>query len=105
MKVNKVGEYSPGYPNKKGAALKIGAVAAAAVLAVGTAGCGPRAVGFMVGPDPTETPVPEGEPVVDVSEAPDFPEYTGEPLPISTETVTEAPVPAGDIVVDPGAGD
>lgn len=105
MKVKKIAEYSPEYPNKKSSALKLGAIAAAAVLAMSTAACGPRTVGFMVGPDQTEEPIPEGEPAIDITEAPEFPEYMGEPLPISTETVTEAPVPMGDYLVDPGAGD
>ena len=110
MKVNRLTEYSPGYPSKKGAVVKLGAIAAAAVLAVGTAGCKPRVVGDMEYVDPTEyvretdPPIPEGEPAVD-TETPGFPETTGEPAPISTDTVTDKPELVGDVIVDPGDGD
>lgn len=126
MKVKKVKEYSPEYPNKSGMALKIGTIAAAAVLAVGTAACGPRSVGFMIGPDPTEEPLPEGEPAVDITEAPDpactdYPIIDGEPDPDPTEDAGRQPMTAGlplltdpvesqypdlvgDVVVDPGDG-
>ncbi len=127
MKVKKVGEYSPEYPKKTCMAVKIGTIAAAAVLAVGTAACGPRSVGFMLGPDPTEEPLPEGEPAVDITEAPDpactdYPIVSCEPavdptedagwppmtpgMPLLTDPVeSQYPELVGDVLIDPGDGD
>lgn len=68
MKIKKVSSYTPNYPSKlKGRALKLGAAAAAVVIAAGASGCLPRASGYMEYRDPTiteETEIITDDPVL-----------------------------------------
>ncbi|MBQ1520809.1 MAG: hypothetical protein IIZ56_04955 [Clostridia bacterium] len=102
MKVTKLNEYAPGYPAKKKTALKIGTIAAAALLAASvSAGCTVSASGFLqdppaiseepVTPEPTEELCIPGEPAVDEN---------GNIIPDETE----APVLMGDVQIAPDAG-
>lgn len=103
MKVKKLTEYAPEYPARKRAALKIGALAAAAVLAASTAaGCGVTVSGYLendppavtdapITPEPTEELCTPGEPAVDEN---------GNIIPDETE----APVLMGDVQIAPDAG-
>ena len=85
MKVTKLKEHSAGYP-KKSAVVKIGAAAAAALLAVSTSACGPQVSGYLV----NETP----EPTQSVTE---WREYLGAPI----VDASEEPAPLGDVEIDP----
>lgn len=84
MKVTKVPEHDPKYPRKPSAiAIKAGAIAAAAVIAAGSAGCGPFTAGA---PAVEETPGVMGAPVVE-----------------ETPCVTDEPELMGDVAADPGS--
>ena len=79
MKVNKLNDYAPSYPAKGKKALKLGTIAAAAVLAASIAsGCTVSVSGYLQGPpavtDEPFTPEPTEEPALmgDVLAAPEL---------------------------------
>ena len=94
MKIEKIQGYEPEYPRKNGVAVKLGAVAAAAVLAAGTfAGCRPETGGQ---PLPDTTPVVTVEPALEGDVIADPTELGGEPVVDETECGQDNTEPGGD---------
>lgn len=106
MKVKKLEGYEPEYPKKKNAVM-LGAVAAAALITIGSSGCRPQLGGAPMA-DPTELPGTEftGEPTlegdvkIDVTFVPEFPDTTSV---VSVDP--DLPDTTGVIAVDPDATD
>lgn len=118
MKIRKVASYTPDYPSKlKSSALKLGAAAAAAVLAATASGCLPRANGYMeymppdetaeaVTAEPTEEALLMGDVAVETLPPESEPELAGvilDPgsLPTDDGNVLEAP---RDTIAPPDSG-
>ena len=95
MKVEKVAPAEPKYPNmSKALAVKVGAVAAAAMLLGASTGC--RSYKPATGGTPmvTETPAPTEEPAL-----------MGDVAVAETPEPTEEPGIVGVILPDPGSGE
>ena len=99
MTVNKLNEYAPNYPKKSGKALKLGTLAAAALLAASIAsGCTVSVSGYLQGPpavtdepltpEPTDELCVPGEPAVDEN----------------GDIIDEEPALMGDVRADPALG-
>lgn len=97
MKIEKLKGYEPEYPRKKSAAVKLGAIAAAAVLAAGTfAGCRPDKPELAGAPVVDTTPTATAEPVIEGELAADPTVLEGEPAVDETECGSNDTEPGGD---------
>ena len=92
MKLTKVNEYEPGYPRKNGIAARVGALAAAALIAGASAGC--RSPKPAISGAPAVDPTPEitEEVVLDGDVAVD-----------ETPIATSDPNISGEMLPDPGS--
>lgn len=92
MKVTKVNEYEAGYPRKNGVAARVGALAAAALIAGASAGCR--------SPKPTISGAPAVDPTPEITEEVVL---DGDVAVEETPIVSEVPDIMGEIMPDPGS--